>query len=107
LKKFKAPRGLCAEAKKWWVKIRNEYGIDDEGGLLLLATAMQAFDRMRECQRAIKRDGAAVKDKWGQVKAHPLLPVERDSRAAMLQALKGLNLDVEPLKSGPGRPSGR
>jgi hypothetical protein len=61
---------------------------------------------MREAQDAIKRDGATVMDRFKQPKAHPLLTVERDSRSAMLHALKALNLDLEPLKGAPGRPGG-
>ncbi len=85
----------------------SEYGIKDDAGLLLLQTALEAFDRMKSAQAAIKKDGASVRDRWNQVKAHPLLPVERDSRAGMLAALRALNLDVEPLRDGPGRPGGR
>jgi hypothetical protein len=71
-----------------------------------LQTALEAFDRMRECQKAIERDGAAVKDRWGQVKPHPLLSAERDARGQMLGALKQLNFDIEPLRDRPGRPGG-
>ena len=45
-------------------------------------------------------------DRFGQVKSHPLLSVERDSRAQYLAALKALNLDLEPLRDKPGRPGG-
>jgi hypothetical protein len=46
-------------------------------------------------------------DRFGQMKSHPLLPVERDSRAQYLAALKQLCLDVAPLHAGPGRPGGK
>lgn len=101
------PKGLSTEAGTWWKRLTNEYEISDDAGLLLLETAMQAFDRLRECQAAIKRDGQMVLDRFGQRKAHPLLPAERDARAQMLTALKALNLDVEPLHDRPGRPAGR
>jgi phage terminase small subunit len=72
-------------------------------GLHLLRTACEAFQRMRACQASIAEHGEAVADKWGQLKPHPLLAAERDSRAAMMAALKSLNLDLEPLKA-VGRP---
>lgn len=100
------PGGLSAEAKKWWAAIQDEYAIDDPAGLLLLQTGLEAFDRLRQAQRVIKRDGPVVLDRFGQQKSHPLLTTERDSRAAMLAALKNLNLDIEPLRDGPGRPPG-
>ena len=102
----KPPRGLSREAKSWWRKLIAEYTIEDEAGLLVLATALEAFDRMRQAQAALDKDGLVVTDRFGQPKAHPLTTVERDSRSQMLASLKMLNLDVEPLRDGPGRPSG-
>lgn len=62
---------------------------------------------MRHAQEAIRAEGMTVLDRFGQRKAHPLLPAERDARAQMLAALRALNLDVEPLQDRPGRPAGR
>lgn len=101
-----APKGLSPEAKTWWKRLISEYAIADEAGLLILQSGLEAFDRMRGAQAQIKRDGATFLDRFGQVKAHPILPVERDARAAMLHALKALNLDLEPLHDRPGRPGG-
>lgn len=100
------PAHLGKEARGWWIKICEEYAIDDEAGMLLLQIALESFDRMRGAQRVIRREGQSVRDRFGQQKAHPLLVVERDARSAMLAALKALNLDVEPL-GAPGRPAGR
>jgi P27 family predicted phage terminase small subunit len=103
----KPPKTLSAEAKGLWSAIRNEYDIIDPGGLLILTSGCEAFDRMRQAQRRLKREGLTVKDRFGQAKANPLTLIERDSRAAMLAALKQLNLDLEPLDQRPGRPVGR
>jgi hypothetical protein len=46
-------------------------------------------------------------DRFGAPKPHPLLPIERDSRAAFLAGMKALQLDLEPLRDHPGRPGGR
>ena len=102
-----APKGLSTAAKDWWKRLVSQYELDDDAGRLLLETAMQAFDRMRECQAIIERDGPMVLDRFSQRKAHPLLPAERDARAQMLAALKALNLDTEPPHAQPGRPAGR
>lgn len=91
----KPPATLSAEARGWWRHLVTEYGIQDKAGLLLIQTALEAFDRLRECQTAIKHDGQMILDRFGQRRAHPLLPAERDARAQMLQALKALNLDIE------------
>jgi P27 family predicted phage terminase small subunit len=101
-----APAHLSAEAKAWWQRLRDEYSLDDEAGRLLLQCALEAFDRMRECQKAIAKDGLVARGSKRQPRAHPLLAVERDARGQMLAALKALNLDLEPLRDGPGRPAG-
>jgi P27 family predicted phage terminase small subunit len=107
MKQPKAPKTLSTEAKGWWKKIQAEYAIDDEAGQLLLQTALESFDRMRSCQKTIEAEGQTVLDRFEQAKAHPLLAAERDARSQMLQALKQLNLDLEPLRDAPGRPGGR
>lgn len=101
------PKRLSAEAKRWWRLLAAEYRLDDPGGLLLLQTALESFDRMRQAQAAIKRDGATLMSSKGELKSHPLLTVERDNRGQMMMALKSLNLDLEPLREAPGRPPGR
>jgi hypothetical protein len=54
----------------------------------------------------IAAEGMIARGSKRQPRAHPLLGVERDARAAMVAALKALNLDLEPLRDGPGRPPG-
>ncbi|MGO9039875.1 MAG: P27 family phage terminase small subunit [Steroidobacteraceae bacterium] len=103
----KPPKGLSAESLDWWERIGTEYDVTDPGGLLILASACEAFDRMRQAQRKLRREGLTAPDRFGQRKAHPATLIERDSRAAMLSALKQLNLDLEPLESRAGRPNGR
>jgi P27 family predicted phage terminase small subunit len=101
------PKELSAQSKTLWKRLASDFSIDDDAGLLLLQTAMEARDRMRLAQEAIQRDGMTVLDRFGQRKPHPLLPAERDARAQMLAALRALNLDVEPLHDRPGRPAGK
>ena len=101
------PGHLSKDAKRWWKELQGEYAISDAAGLLLLQTAMEAHDRMKMAQAEIERDGQTVLDRFSQPKPHPLLATERDARAQLLAALKSLNLDLEPLRDGPGRPGGR
>lgn len=103
----KAPKHLSPEAKKWWQRIMETYDISDDGGQWILQTACEAYQRMSECKAILDRDGLTVEDRHGQKKPHPLIPAERDARAAMLSALKQLNLDLEPLNDRSGRPAGR
>ncbi|OPY75187.1 MAG: hypothetical protein A4E65_03614 [Syntrophorhabdus sp. PtaU1.Bin153] len=94
----RAPSHLSPDAKKMWKGIIDEYEIDDPAGLKILRVALEAFDRGQMARETIDRDGLALRDKFGQLKPHPLLPIERDSRAAFLAGLKALSLDIEPLR---------
>lgn len=103
----RVPSHLSKEAKQKWRKLITEYGIDDAGGKEILRAGLEAFDRAQTARANIDKVGLLIKDRFGVVKPHPLIACERDARAAYLQALKQLNLDIEPLRDGPGRPGGR
>ena len=100
------PQDLSQAAKTWWVTLTRDYMIEanDSAGLLLLETALRAFDRMTDAQALIVEHGMVSGDRFGQLRPNPACVIERDSRAAMLMALKSLNLDLEPLHQRPGRP---
>ena len=87
------PKHLSREAKIIWKGIVLEYAITDIAGLRILMVALEAYDRAQAARRQIDQEGMTVKDKYDQIKQHPLLPVERDSRAAFLAGLKALNLE--------------
>ena len=84
-----------------------EFEITDAAGLEILAEGLRAYDLARKCEREIETDGLTSRDRFGQVRSHPLLSTLRDARAQYLAAIKQLGLDLEPVRSGPGRPPGR
>jgi phage terminase small subunit len=101
------PKHLSTESKKMWKVIIEDYQINDMAGLRILRVALEAFDRAQKCRTSIDKIGLLIRDKFNQPKPHPLLPIERDNRAAFLAGLKALNLDLEPLRDRPGRPGGK
>lgn len=95
-----APAHLSAEAKVVWRSTLSDYELESRH-LAILTVALEAFDRMREAQEAVRRDGAYVEGRFG-MKAHPGLAVERDCRTAFLRAQRELGLDLEaPATSRP------
>jgi hypothetical protein len=58
---------------------------------------------MRAAETEIQRDGLTLTINEKPM-LHPAAKVVKESRSQMMQALKMLNLDLEPLK-GVGRPS--
>lgn len=97
-----APRHLTASARAFWRSVVGEYELEVHH-LAILQAACEARDRLAEARAAIERDGPYVEGRFG-MKAHPALAIERDSRTAMLRALRELGLDLEaPISRPPTR----
>lgn len=88
----KAPAHLSVTAKGLWARLLDDYALDDAAGLLLLQSACEAFDRLQEARRVLDKEGAVVKDRWGQAKPHPAAGIERDARTQMHSALRLMKL---------------
>lgn len=101
---IKTPESLSAPGKQMFNAIMEEYHIDDSVGLKFLQSACEAYEFVQTCQKQIKADGPMITDGEKQ-KIHPMVAAMRDTRSAMLQNLKALNCDLEPLKD-IGRPKG-
>jgi hypothetical protein len=48
---------------------------------------------MQQPRETIKRDAPYLRDRFGQLKAHPAVGVERDARTGFSHALRDLDLD--------------
>lgn len=105
--KIKFKKHIRRESRTEVRKLINEYDILDAGGINLLLIYADADTAERNAQDIINTEGMTVLDRFNQVKSHPLLTTARDARSQKLAALKALNLDIEPLRPGPGRPGGR
>ncbi len=99
----KPPPGLGAAGTDLWRRITSAYSIDDEGGRELLFQACAQCDRVAELKARIDCDGPVVVTRAGP-REHPLLRAELQGRSFIARTLGRLGLDVEPLRSGPGRP---
>jgi P27 family predicted phage terminase small subunit len=102
----KPPKNLSNESKAIWTRLNEEYNVD-ESWWSVLKSALEAYDRVLQCQKIIAEDGMVIKNaKTKNVKPHPLLSAEDKARTAFIRAWKSLNLDIEPPMSN-GRPPGR
>jgi P27 family predicted phage terminase small subunit len=97
--KPKVPKHFENPERLLWKKILSEYLIADSAGLKLLETALEAHSRARKARETVDKEGMTTTDRFGQVKAHPLITVERDARSQFLLAMKQLNLDI-PIERG-------
>jgi hypothetical protein len=99
-----APEGLREAGAAFFRSVADEYAISDAAGLALLSRAAECVDRLAAAQAAIAEHGELVIDRYGAPKLNPACALEKDARAGFLAAMKALNLDLEPLRDGPGRP---
>jgi len=76
-----------------WDKLRGEYVLN-RAQLEVLAAGLEARDRAMECRARIDAEGLTVENQRGDLRPHPLLSVERDSRAAFVHALQRLGLHL-------------
>jgi hypothetical protein len=100
------PSHLGIGGRRLWDAIQQEYRIEDACGLELLRAASEARDRLDDAGAAIRKYGPVIVGDDGKPRANPACSIERDARSGMLQALKALHLDIEPLKQSIGRPPG-
>ncbi len=87
-----APKHLSPEMKAFWNAILRDFAPDD-AGLKVLQAACEAFDAAQGAREAVAADGLTVRDRFGQVRAHPLLAEERRQRESYVRAVIALGLD--------------
>jgi len=97
-----SPPSLGEPGAKLWRSILKQYVIRDAGGLAILEQACICRDRATGFAATIKRDGAIIRGK-----PHALLRHEREERLAEVRLLQKLGLNLEALRPGVGRPTGK
>jgi hypothetical protein len=95
-----ATKHLSPQSRAWVAQVAADYALEPHHERLVLLAA-EALDRAEQARQRIEADGAYVLDRWGQLKAHPAVAVERDSRTAYARLLRDLELDnvVAPVAS--------
>jgi P27 family predicted phage terminase small subunit len=90
-----APQHLSAASRRWWLEVCREYELELHH-VRLLTLAAEAWDRCQEARERIALDGPYQANRWGELRAHPAVGVERDSRLQFARLLRELALDVAP-----------
>ena len=102
----RAPQDLRSEAKRLWRDIVAQWEFSPDA-LAVLKIMVWAFGSYLDAKEILDQEGRTFKTTSGQIKKHPMVEIEKTSRAAFLQAVKQLDLQEEEkdqrLKRGPGR----
>jgi P27 family predicted phage terminase small subunit len=89
------PAHLSPSAAQWWTSVVETYVLLPHH-LKLLQLAAEAWDRCQQARKEIARDGLTIETASGDIRAHPAVAIERDSRLAVARLVRELDLDVEP-----------
>src|SRR6478609_9529962 len=92
--KTKPPKHLTAESRRWYAQVVTDYDLESHH-LKLLQLACESWDRAAEARKAVAKDGLVHRDRHGNLRPHPGVQIERDSRTLFARLLRELSLDVE------------
>jgi P27 family predicted phage terminase small subunit len=95
-----APKHLRPKTRKWWRGIAREYQLESHH-LKLLTLLAESWDRIQQAREQVEVDGAYIKNRFGDMKAHPALALERQERVVFARLLRELDLDSEPPPEPP------
>ena len=100
----KPPKHLSADSRAWWSQIAETFVLDTQH-LRLLTLCCEAWERTQEARERLTEDGSYFTDRFGQVRPHPAVTVERESARTFARLLRELCLDDEP--DAPASPRAR
>ena len=90
--KQKIPAHLEPETRRWVRQILDEFDLESHHFRQLILTA-QAWDRAEQARKMLLVDGLTTTDRYGCLKVHPAVAIERDSRTAFHRGIRELALD--------------
>lgn len=99
------PDYLRDDGRRLWSEVVEAYLLDSHQ-VEILALAAGALDRQVEARQIVDRDGPCVEDRFGQVRTHPMVAVERDCRLAVARLVRELALEAPPSGARPPRAGG-
>lgn len=95
------PAGLA-----YYKTVTKSWDLDDHQQQILIE-ACRSLDRAEQARAAIGQDGAFVADRYGCLRAHPAVAVERDHRGLFARLVRELGLQADSSDSRPPSLSGR
>jgi len=85
------PPAVSERSRAWLEELERAYELGPHERKLAVSAA-QALDRAGEAQERLQQDGTYVQDRFGQLRPHPAVAVERDGRAAFTRIVLAMRL---------------
>jgi phage terminase small subunit len=100
-----APGHLTDASQALFCRITADYQLTgDDAALTLLRLACEAVDRCEQARLRLAADGPFIPDRFGVLKVHPAVAVERDSRLSAARLLRELGLSPDESSLNDNRP---
>ena len=96
-----APSHLVRSAELWRSVVADF--VLDTHQLELLLRLCEASDLADLARQQVAAEGLTTTDRYGQVKAHPAVNIERDARIAVARLVRELRLEDAPDEARPPR----
>ena len=104
----KPAQKLGKTAQKLWEMVTSDYELEQQHLELLQAACLQ-LDRAAAARKTIAKDGITCRDRFGQIREHPAVAIERAAQVTFSRLLREMALDIEPPveSRAPRRPGTR
>lgn len=87
------PAGLSPAVRRFWSEVTLTWSLSPEQ-LELLRVAVEARQRMFDCDAILRRDGLVTRTPRGGVRAHPAAKVRQGAESTFLQSMRAIGLEA-------------
>ena len=91
---LRLPGHLERATRQWIHGLMQDYELEDHH-VRLLILAGEAWERCCQAREQIAKEGLTITDRFHQLRPHPAVSIERDSRTAFARMLRETGLEVE------------
>ena len=86
------PKHLRRRGCELWRVITSNFSLQPHH-TPILRTLCETADRLETCRARLSKEGLTTKDRWGQLKPHPLVAAELAYRTQLTSIFNALGLD--------------
>lgn len=92
-KAISSPKNLSAASAAFYKSVVTDYDLDEHHRILLVK-ACESLDRVEEARALIAKEGLTYRDRFGGLKSHPAVAIERDHKIIVARLFREMGLDL-------------